>query len=69
MNFCMFQMIHSALQREAEGDESERMRPTVVHVRRIYCRLYNYDPVTPLKKLKANFYGKYLLCMHKVNAF
>ena len=29
-------------------------------IRRINCRIANYEPLTPLKSLRANYYGRFL---------
>ena len=33
-------------------------RPCAYVVPMIHCRLVNFEPITPLKNLKANYYGK-----------
>lgn len=50
-------MIVRELQKEAAEDNGAH---PFHDVQRIHCRLYNYEPLTPLKKLKANYYGMLL---------
>ncbi|XP_041106487.1 DNA helicase MCM8 [Polyodon spathula] len=49
---------HVAELQEQEGLASEE--PPIVNVPCIHARVYNYNPLTPLKNLRANFYGKYV---------
>ena len=42
-------------QADLEGEE-----PPIVKVPMISVRIYNYEPLTPLKNLRANSYGKFV---------
>ena len=58
-----FALFHQVLSIEVEGNEDNQLRTPTSQVnqpqllRKIHCRLKNYEPVTPLKNLKANYYG------------
>ncbi|XP_043912385.1 DNA helicase MCM8 [Protopterus annectens] len=49
---------HALELQEQEGLQSEEA--PIVNVPCIHARIYNYDPLTPLKNLRANCYGKYV---------
>ena len=63
-------MITHDLEREIrESDREDGIPvdtvPPNVNVNKIHCRLLNYEPITPLKNLKANYYGenKFTVCI------
>ncbi|XP_006822145.1 DNA helicase MCM8-like [Saccoglossus kowalevskii] len=51
-----------ALQQQTQNEDgvSVEVPPLLVSVPCIHARLLNYEPVTPLKNLKANYYGKFV---------
>ncbi|XP_064411395.1 DNA helicase MCM8 [Latimeria chalumnae] len=49
---------HAAKLQEQEGLPSQEA--PIVNVPYIHARIYNYEPLTPLKNLRANCYGKYI---------
>ncbi|KAM8947570.1 DNA helicase MCM8 [Pelodytes ibericus] len=65
---CMGLAIHQVLTKDLESHAVELQEqeglPTeeapIVNVPYIHARIYNYEPLIPLKNLRANFYGKYV---------
>ncbi|XP_073484716.1 DNA helicase MCM8 [Aquarana catesbeiana] len=65
---CMGLAIHQVLTKDLEkhavelqGQEGLPLEETpIVDVPYIHARVYNYDPLIPLKNLRANLYGKYV---------
>ncbi|KAM4695002.1 DNA helicase MCM8 isoform 2-T2 [Discoglossus pictus] len=65
---CMGLAIHQVLTKDLErhADELQKqeglkaLEAPIVNVPYIHARVYNYEPLTPLKNLRANFYGKYV---------
>ncbi|CAH2255317.1 DNA helicase MCM8 isoform X1 [Pelobates cultripes] len=65
---CMGLAIHQVLTKDLEShavelQEQEGLQTQeapIVNVPYIHARVYNYDPLTPLKNLRANLYGKYV---------
>ncbi|XP_066090794.1 DNA helicase MCM8 isoform X1 [Saccopteryx bilineata] len=65
---CMGLAIHQVLTKDLERHAAElqaqeglsRDGETMVSVPHIYARLYNYEPLTQLKNVRANYYGKYV---------
>uniref|UniRef100_A0A6I8SDY5 DNA helicase MCM8 n=1 Tax=Xenopus tropicalis TaxID=8364 RepID=A0A6I8SDY5_XENTR len=65
---CMGLAIHQVLTKDlerhaAELQEQEGLRTEeapIVNVPFIHARVFNYDPLTPLKNLRASLYGKYV---------
>ncbi|XP_070576847.1 DNA helicase MCM8-like [Ptychodera flava] len=50
------------LQQQSQSQDGQKVEvpPLLVSVPYIHARLLNYEPVTPLKNLKANYYGKFV---------
>ena len=46
-----------AWETEAGGSEKVNSGALPFNLAKIHCRVTNFDPVTPLKHLKANCYG------------
>uniref|UniRef100_A0A8C3W8J7 DNA helicase MCM8 n=1 Tax=Catagonus wagneri TaxID=51154 RepID=A0A8C3W8J7_9CETA len=65
---CMGLAIHQVLTKDLERHAAElqaqeglsRNGETVVNVPHIHARVYNYEPLTHLKNVRANYYGKYI---------
>ncbi|KAM5246056.1 DNA helicase MCM8 isoform 2-T2 [Ctenodactylus gundi] len=65
---CMGLAIHQVLTKDLERYATELQAQeglssdgeTMVNVPHIYARVYNYEPLTHLKNIRANCYGKYL---------
>ncbi|XP_049635117.1 DNA helicase MCM8 [Suncus etruscus] len=65
---CMGLAIHQVLTKDLERHAAElqvqeglsRDGETIVNVPRIHARVYNYEPLTQLKNVRANSYGKYI---------
>ncbi|XP_039594602.1 DNA helicase MCM8 isoform X2 [Polypterus senegalus] len=61
---CMGLAIHQVLTKDLEKHVAELQEqeglPPIVSVPHIHARIYNYEPLTPLKCLRANFYGKFI---------
>uniref|UniRef100_A0A8D0GNW9 DNA helicase MCM8 n=1 Tax=Sphenodon punctatus TaxID=8508 RepID=A0A8D0GNW9_SPHPU len=65
---CMGLAIHQVLTKDlekhaAELQEQEGLsidKEPIVNVPYIHARVYNYDPLTQLKNVRANYYGKYI---------
>ncbi|XP_058540906.1 DNA helicase MCM8 isoform X4 [Neofelis nebulosa] len=65
---CMGLAIHQVLTRDLERHAAElqaqeglsRDGETMVNVPHIHARVYNYEPLTQLKNVRANYYGKYI---------
>nr|KAF6471598.1 hypothetical protein HJG59_010980 [Molossus molossus] len=65
---CMGLAIHQVLTKDLEKHAAElqaqeglsRDGETMVHVPHIHARIYNYEPLTQLKNVRANYYGKYV---------
>ncbi|XP_069404050.1 DNA helicase MCM8 isoform X2 [Ovis canadensis] len=65
---CMGLAIHQVLTKDLERHAAElqaqeglsRNGETVVNVPHIHARVYNYEPLTQLKNVRANYYGKYI---------
>ncbi|ELU16340.1 hypothetical protein CAPTEDRAFT_101979 [Capitella teleta] len=55
---AMHQMMHEELQRELAADSVPIL--TSICVPKVICRMTNHIPMTPLKILKANYYGKFV---------
>ncbi|KAB1262745.1 DNA helicase MCM8 [Camelus dromedarius] len=65
---CMGLAIHQVLTKDLERHAAElqaqeglsRNGETMVNVPHIHARVYNYEPWTQLKNVRANYYGKYI---------
>ncbi|XP_059561579.1 DNA helicase MCM8 isoform X2 [Myotis daubentonii] len=65
---CMGLAIHQVLTKDLERHAAElqaqeglsRDGETMVNVPHIHARIYNYEPLTQLKNVRANYYGKYV---------
>lgn len=65
---CMGLAIHQVLTKDLERHAVELQAQeglsnhgeTMVNVPHIYARVYNYEPLTQLKNVRANYYGKYI---------
>ncbi|KAF3824687.1 hypothetical protein GH733_010021 [Mirounga leonina] len=65
---CMGLAIHQVLTRDLERHAAELQAQeglskdgeTMVNVPHIHARVYNYEPLTQLKNVRANYYGKYI---------
>uniref|UniRef100_A0A8C0D1H8 DNA helicase MCM8 n=1 Tax=Balaenoptera musculus TaxID=9771 RepID=A0A8C0D1H8_BALMU len=65
---CMGLAIHQVLTKDLERHAAElqaqeglsRNGETMVNVPHIHTRVYNYEPLTQLKNVRANYYGKYI---------
>ncbi|KAM6164744.1 DNA helicase MCM8 isoform 3-T3 [Rhynchocyon petersi] len=65
---CMGLAIHQVLTKDLERHAAElqaqeglpRDGDTMVNVPHIHARVYNYEPLTQLKNVRANYYGKYV---------
>uniref|UniRef100_A0A5G2R6S4 DNA helicase MCM8 n=1 Tax=Sus scrofa TaxID=9823 RepID=A0A5G2R6S4_PIG len=65
---CMGLAIHQVLTKDLERHAAElqaqeglsRNGETMVNVPHIHARVYNYEPLTHLKNVRANYYGKYI---------
>ncbi|KAF5924918.1 hypothetical protein HPG69_008592, partial [Diceros bicornis minor] len=65
---CMGLAIHQVLTKDLERHAAElqaqeglsRDGETMVNVPHIHARVYNYEPLTQLKNVRANYYGKYI---------
>ncbi|XP_040285706.1 DNA helicase MCM8 [Bufo bufo] len=65
---CMGLAIHQVLTKDLERHAAELQEQEglpleetpIVNVPYIHTRVYNYDPLTALKNLRANLYGKYV---------
>uniref|UniRef100_A0A8C6AV58 DNA helicase MCM8 n=2 Tax=Monodon monoceros TaxID=40151 RepID=A0A8C6AV58_MONMO len=65
---CMGLAIHQVLTKDLERHAAElqaqeglsRNGETMVNVPHIHTRVYNYEPLTQLKNVRANYYGKYV---------
>ncbi|XP_034496240.1 DNA helicase MCM8 isoform X2 [Ailuropoda melanoleuca] len=65
---CMGLAVHQVLTRDLERHAAElqaqeglsRDGETMVNVPHIHARVYNYEPLTQLKNVRANYYGKYI---------
>ncbi|KAM9315778.1 DNA helicase MCM8 [Gastrophryne carolinensis] len=65
---CMGLAIHQVLTKDLERHAVELQEQEglpleeapIVNVPHIHARVYNYDPLTALKNLRANLYGKYV---------
>uniref|UniRef100_A0A6I8PEL4 DNA helicase MCM8 n=1 Tax=Ornithorhynchus anatinus TaxID=9258 RepID=A0A6I8PEL4_ORNAN len=65
---CLGLAIHQVLTKDLERHAAElqaeeglpRDGEPVVNVPQIHTRIYNYDPLTQLKNVRANFYGKFV---------
>uniref|UniRef100_A0A8C0W327 DNA helicase MCM8 n=1 Tax=Castor canadensis TaxID=51338 RepID=A0A8C0W327_CASCN len=65
---CMGLAIHQILTKDLERHAAELQAQeglssdgeTMVNVPHIYARVYNYEPLTQLKNVRANYYGKYI---------
>jgi hypothetical protein len=53
-------VLHEELQREMAADSIPVLSSQAIP--KVLCRLMNYEPVTALKNLKANYYGESLSC-------
>ncbi|XP_053316387.1 DNA helicase MCM8 isoform X2 [Spea bombifrons] len=64
MGLAIHQVLTKDLERHAVELQEQEGLPTdeapIVNVPHIHARVYNYDPLTPLKNLRANLYGKYV---------
>ncbi|MEE6474375.1 hypothetical protein FKM82_010360 [Ascaphus truei] len=64
MGLAIHQVLTKDLERHAAELQSQEGLPTeeapIVNVPYIHARIYNYDPLTALKNVRANFYGKYV---------
>ncbi|XP_075420095.1 DNA helicase MCM8 [Tenrec ecaudatus] len=65
---CMGLAIHQILTQDLEKHAAELQAQeglssdgdTMVNVPHIHSRVYNYEPLTQLKSVRANYYGKYI---------
>ncbi|XP_040836911.1 DNA helicase MCM8 isoform X2 [Ochotona curzoniae] len=65
---CMGLAIHQVLTKDLERHAAELQaqeglpqdRGTIVNVPHVHARVYNYEPLTQLKNVRANCYGKYV---------
>nr|XP_045013632.1 DNA helicase MCM8 isoform X2 [Jaculus jaculus] len=65
---CMGLAIHQVLTKDLERHAAELQAQeglpndgeTIINVPHIYARVYNYEPLTHLKNIRANCYGKYI---------
>uniref|UniRef100_A0A8C9NZD3 DNA helicase MCM8 n=1 Tax=Spermophilus dauricus TaxID=99837 RepID=A0A8C9NZD3_SPEDA len=65
---CMGLAIHQVLTKDLERHAAELQAQeglssdgeTMVNVPHIYARIYNFEPLTHLKNVRANYYGKYI---------
>uniref|UniRef100_A0A2K5MNW9 DNA helicase MCM8 n=1 Tax=Cercocebus atys TaxID=9531 RepID=A0A2K5MNW9_CERAT len=65
---CMGLAIHQVLTKDLERHAAELQAQeglssdgeTMVNVPHIHARVYNYEPLTQLKNVRANYYGKYI---------
>ncbi|XP_021110689.1 DNA helicase MCM8 isoform X3 [Heterocephalus glaber] len=65
---CMGLAVHQVLTKDLERHAAELQAQerlcsdgeTMVNVPHIYARVYNYEPLTHLKSIRANYYGKYI---------
>ncbi|XP_007950670.1 DNA helicase MCM8 [Orycteropus afer afer] len=65
---CMGLAIHQILTKDLERHAAELQAQeglssdgeTMVNVPHIHARVYNYEPLTHLKSVRANYYGKYI---------
>ncbi|XP_012494711.1 PREDICTED: DNA helicase MCM8 isoform X1 [Propithecus coquereli] len=65
---CMGLAIHQVLTKDLETHAAELQAQeglstdgeTMVNVPHIHARVYNYEPLTQLKNVRANYYGKYI---------
>ncbi|XP_013015464.1 DNA helicase MCM8 isoform X1 [Cavia porcellus] len=65
---CMGLAVHQVLTKDLERHAAELQAQeklssdgeTIVNVPHIYARVYNYEPLTHLKNVRANYYGKYI---------
>ncbi|KAG7465857.1 hypothetical protein MATL_G00158250 [Megalops atlanticus] len=65
---CLGLAIHQVLTKDLERHAAELQdqeglsssAPPIVSIPYINARVYNYEPLTPLKMLRANLYGKYV---------
>ncbi|XP_051000646.1 DNA helicase MCM8 isoform X1 [Acomys russatus] len=65
---CMGLAIHQVLTKDLERHAAELQAQeglsdageTMVNVPHIYARVYNYEPLTHLKNVRATYYGKYI---------
>ncbi|XP_053568665.1 DNA helicase MCM8 [Bombina bombina] len=64
MGLAIHQVLTKDLERHAEELQKQEGLPTleapIVNVPYIHARVYNYEPLTQLKNLRANLYGKYV---------
>uniref|UniRef100_A0A8C5MX76 Cardiolipin synthase (CMP-forming) n=1 Tax=Leptobrachium leishanense TaxID=445787 RepID=A0A8C5MX76_9ANUR len=64
MGLAIHQVLTKDLERHAVDLQAQEGLPSqeapIVNVPYIHSRVYNYEPQTPLKNLKANLYGKYV---------
>ncbi|XP_063774666.1 DNA helicase MCM8 isoform X2 [Pseudophryne corroboree] len=64
MGLAIHQVLTKDLERHAVELQEEEGLPLeeapIVNVPYIHARVYNYEPLTPLKNLRANLYGKYV---------
>ncbi|XP_069464372.1 DNA helicase MCM8 [Ambystoma mexicanum] len=65
---CMGLAIHQVLTKDLESQATQLMEQEglpedeapIIYVPHIHARVYNYEPLTPLKNVRANCYGKYV---------
>ncbi|MBN3315226.1 MCM8 helicase, partial [Atractosteus spatula] len=65
---CLGLAVHQVLTKDLERHATELQEqeglpsgvPPIVNMPYIHARIYNYEPLTPLKNLRANLYGKYV---------
>ncbi|XP_012866090.1 PREDICTED: DNA helicase MCM8 [Dipodomys ordii] len=64
MGLAIHQILTKDLERHAAELQAQEGLPsdgeTMVNVPHIYARVYNYEPLTHLKNIRANYYGKYI---------
>uniref|UniRef100_A0A4W3KDN4 DNA helicase MCM8 n=1 Tax=Callorhinchus milii TaxID=7868 RepID=A0A4W3KDN4_CALMI len=62
LGLAVHQLLTSDLERRAAqlGQGLPNEEAPIVNVPFIQARIYNYEPLTPLKNLRANCYGKYI---------
>uniref|UniRef100_A0A4W4F678 DNA helicase MCM8 n=1 Tax=Electrophorus electricus TaxID=8005 RepID=A0A4W4F678_ELEEL len=64
LGLAIHQVLTKDLERHADELQVQEGLPTgstpIINITHISARIYNYEPVTPLKMLRANLYGKYV---------
>ncbi|XP_049724754.1 DNA helicase MCM8 [Elephas maximus indicus] len=64
MGLAIHQILTKDLERHAAELQAQEGLPsdgeTMVNVPHVHARVYNYEPLTQLKNVRANYYGKYI---------